>query len=247
MAKKEKQQKGEEGADKVSGSSSSRQRSKSGEGDARPRKAKKRRADEESTKKAAPLAAEEAAPEAADEETPEGESTSDEDTALVATDGGADEEGSDEDATDDEEDQVAAQLGIEKYVLAGFFASAILVAFLTGRIVHLVWAQLSNRDWFSQALPSMAAVTDDSKLTYGTIFGALVALLAVIRCYRSPRVRGWTDEVAGELAKVKWPNKKEVTSHTLTVLAASGIAMTYLALLDRLWGFVTNLVYGTGT
>jgi preprotein translocase subunit SecE len=75
----------------------------------------------------------------------------------------------------------------------------------------------------------------------------VVALIAVIRSYRSPRVRAWTDEVAGELAKVKWPNKKEVTSSTLTVLAASAIATTYLALLDRLWGFVTNLVYGTGT
>jgi preprotein translocase subunit SecE len=46
-----------------------------------------------------------------------------------------------------------------------------------------------------------------------------------------------------ELAKVTWPNKKEVTSGTVVVVVASIIATIYLTLLDRFWGFVTDLVY----
>ncbi|NJD18304.1 MAG: preprotein translocase subunit SecE [Gemmatimonadetes bacterium] len=49
---------------------------------------------------------------------------------------------------------------------------------------------------------------------------------------------------AVELAKVTWPTKKEVTRNTAIVIVASLVATFYLALLDRFWGFVTNLVYG---
>ena len=55
------------------------------------------------------------------------------------------------------------------------------------------------------------------------------------------------EEVAAELVKVKWPTRKEVYSSTIVVLATSAIAVTYLFLLDRFWGFVTNLIYGSGT
>ena len=51
------------------------------------------------------------------------------------------------------------------------------------------------------------------------------------------------NEAAVELAKVTWPNKKEVTNATVVVVIASLIAVVYLALLDRFWGFVTDLVY----
>jgi preprotein translocase subunit SecE len=46
---------------------------------------------------------------------------------------------------------------------------------------------------------------------------------------------------------VKWPTKKEVYNSTVIVIAASAIATVYLALLDRLWGFITNLIYGDGS
>ena len=45
--------------------------------------------------------------------------------------------------------------------------------------------------------------------------------------------------------KVTWPSKKEVTNSTMVVIAASTFATVFLALLDRFWGFVTNLVYGS--
>lgn len=178
--------------------------------------------------------------------------------APAATDGGDEEDEADDaqaalDAAAAGEDlastevQSAAQLGVERYVLAAFFASAMLGAYVLGKFFHGVWAYASNKDWFSQTLPRIAAVTDDDKTTYSFIVGGIAAVLLVLRTYRKPEVRSWSDEVASELTKVKWPTKKDVTNATMVVIAASAVATIYLALLDRLWGFITNLVYGDGS
>ncbi len=140
-----------------------------------------------------------------------------------------------------------AQLGTERYVLAGFFAAGMIAAYIFGKFIHGVWAYLSNKDWFSQALPSLTAVGDDEKTSISLVIGAIVALITVLRTFRRPDVRTWSDDVAGELAKVKWPDRKEVYNATVVVIAASAIATIYLALLDRLWGFITNLIYGDGS
>ncbi|WP_437288609.1 preprotein translocase subunit SecE [Sorangium sp. So ce406] len=146
-----------------------------------------------------------------------------------------------------EEEAAAAQLGTERYVLAGFFAAGMLLAYLLGKIVHGVWATLSNKDWFSRTLPALSAVGDDDKATYGMVVGGIVALVVVVRSFRNPELRTWSDEVAAELAKVKWPTKKEVTNATFVVIATTTVATLYLALLDRFWAFVTNIVYGDGS
>jgi preprotein translocase subunit SecE len=146
-----------------------------------------------------------------------------------------------------EEDQAAGQLGSERYVLAGFFAAGMLGAFVLGRAIQAIWAGASNKDWFSTTVPRLAAVADDEKSTISLLIGAVIALVVVIRTYRKPEVRTWTDEVASELAKVKWPTRKEVWNSTVIVIAASTVATVYLALLDRLWAFITNIVYGDGS
>ncbi len=152
-----------------------------------------------------------------------------------------------EEMDEGEEEVAATSLGSQRYVMAGFFAAAMIGAFVFGKLVHGVWSSVSNKDWFSRALPALAAVPDEDKTTYGMVLGAAVALIAVLRTYRKPNVRAWTDDVAAELAKVKWPSKKDVSTSTIVVIAASTVATLYLALLDRLWAFVTNLVYGSGT
>ncbi|XXY45425.1 preprotein translocase subunit SecE [Sorangium sp. So ce269] len=150
--------------------------------------------------------------------------------------------------SEEEEGEVAAtQLGTERYVLAGFFASGMLLAYLLGKVVHAIWATLSNKDWFSRTLPTLAAVGDDDKATYGMVVGGIVALVVVLRMFRNAELRTWSDEVAAELAKVKWPTKKEVTNSTFVVIATTTVATLYLALLDRFWAFVTNIVYGDGS
>jgi preprotein translocase subunit SecE len=79
------------------------------------------------------------------------------------------------------------------------------------------------------------------------VIGGIIALMFVLRTYRNPEIRTWSDEVAAELAKVKWPTKKDVTNSTLIVITATAFATVYLALLDRFWAFVTNIVYGDGS
>ncbi len=154
------------------------------------------------------------------------------------------EEGDDELA---EGELAAAQLGTERYVLAGFFASGMLGAYVFGRFIQALWTAASNKDWFSQAVPRLAAIADDDKGTYSLVIAGVVALVTVIRTYRRPDVRSWTDEVASELSKVKWPTRKEVSNSTIIVIAASAAATVYLALLDRFWAFLTSLVYGDGS
>jgi preprotein translocase subunit SecE len=163
-----------------------------------------------------------------------------------AEDAGTDEAISEEDAEDAEEEAAANQLGAQRYVTAGFFAAGLLGAFILGKTIHALWANLAGRDWFASALPSLAAFEDGTRSSFGMLIGVVVAALLVIRLYRRADVREWTDDVAGELAKVKWPTRKDVYNSTVVVIAASAIFTTYLALLDRLWAFVTNLVYGTG-
>lgn len=197
-------------------------------------------------------------PEVAEEDpdAPEGSSSADDrdELALAAGEGGesdalvaAGRADLEEAVQEGEEEVAAAQLGTERYVMAGFFASGMLAAYVLGKFIHGVWATISNQDWFSQALPRLAAVADDDKATYSLVLGGIVTLILVVRTYRKPEVRTWSDDVAGELAKVKWPTKKEVSNSTFVVIAASAIATIYLALLDRLWGFITNLVYGDGS
>jgi preprotein translocase subunit SecE len=148
---------------------------------------------------------------------------------------------------EDEEQQAAAQLGSDRYVLAGFFAAGMTGAYILGRAVEGLWINFANKDWFSQSLPRLAAVSDSDKGMYSIMFGGLVALVIVLRTYRKPDVREWADEVAAELQKVVWPSRKEVTSSTFIVIIASTVATLYLTLLDRLWAFVTNIVYGDGS
>ena len=147
----------------------------------------------------------------------------------------------------DDDDEAPAQLGVERYVLAAFFATGLVGAYIVGRMIHGIWANLANRDFFSQNVPTLAAVQDDTKTTIGLVLGGIISLVVIIYLYRREDIRIWADKVADELNKVKWPTKKDVTNSTLVVIAASTVATLYLALLDRLWAFVTNLVYGTGS
>ena len=96
-----------------------------------------------------------------------------------------------------------------------------------------------------QHAPFISRIAEDDRPTFTTLVGGAVGIFATVYAYRRPDVRTWTNEVASELAKVSWPSKKEVTNSTMVVIAASTFATVFLALLDRFWGFVTNLVYGS--
>jgi preprotein translocase subunit SecE len=141
--------------------------------------------------------------------------------------------------------ELPTQLGATRYVLAGFFATGIAVTFLVAKILVGTWNRLADNGWVARHAPFVSSIAEDDRATYTTLIGAVVGVTATIYAYRRPDVRAWTSEVAAELAKVSWPSKKEVTNSTIVVIAAGAFATVFLALLDRFWGFVTNLVYGT--
>jgi preprotein translocase subunit SecE len=143
------------------------------------------------------------------------------------------------------EPELPTQLGATRYVLAGFFATGIAITFLVAKILAGSWNRLADNSWVARQAPFVSSIAEDDRGTFTTLIGAAVGVSATIYAYRRPDVRTWTSEVAAELAKVSWPSKKEVTNSTIVVIAAGAFATVFLALLDRFWGFVTNLVYGT--
>jgi preprotein translocase subunit SecE len=142
------------------------------------------------------------------------------------------------------EGNVASSLGAARYVMAGFFAAAIAVAYVIGRAITTGWNKIAESQWGIDKTPWLSRVTEDHRDTWGHLLGGLVAIAALVYVYRRQDIRTWVNEAAGEMAKVTWPSKKEVTNGTIVVVVASLVATIYLALLDRFWGFVTNLVYG---
>ena len=137
-----------------------------------------------------------------------------------------------------------AQLGTSKYVHAAFFGAAILAAYVCAKILQSVWNNLAEWPLAIRYVPQLVGYPEDERETLTMILGAIVGLLLVLRFYRRPNIKNWANDVASELARVTWPTKDQVTNGTIVVVVASIVAAIYVAILDRFWGFLTNLVYG---
>jgi preprotein translocase subunit SecE len=159
---------------------------------------------------------------------------------AVERDGSASEE-----AVATAEETTPAQLGATKYVHAAFLAAAVLVAFLSGKILTAIWNSLGEWPAATEIAPWLHRFSEDERNSMMMIVGAVIGLLVIIQTYRKQGIRTWADEVALELSRVTWPNKDTVTNGTLVVIIASAVATVYITLLDRFWGFITNLVYST--
>jgi preprotein translocase subunit SecE len=125
------------------------------------------------------------------------------------------------------------QLGYVRFVYAAYMAGAMLVAFLTARIGHLVWYRLG------QWKPELGEPTDEYVYVASGIVGVLVAL----HYWRKPSARQYANEVAEELSKVTWPSRKEVTGSTTVVLFYTLFATVFFALMDQFWKYVTDKIY----
>jgi preprotein translocase subunit SecE len=180
-----------------------------------------------------------------DEKTSEGSTETGETPAPGETDIVRAEEALPEAPPEPGEPALPTQLGAVRYVLAGFFAAGIAVTFIVTKMLLGGWNRLADNHWVAQKAPFISSIAEDDRAAYTTLIGAAIGVSATVYAYRRPDVRTWTSEVAAELAKVSWPSKKEVTNSTIVVIAAGTFATVFLALLDRFWGFVTNLVYGS--
>jgi preprotein translocase subunit SecE len=161
--------------------------------------------------------------------------------ALIAPKDGVvaivhDGEDSEEEAEEDEGALAPAQLGAKRFVYAGYFAAAIGIAFLCSKFVDMGWTRLQL--WKPQVVSEPHAEI---------IMPASAALGAGVAWYywKQQRTRELAEEVASELSKVTWPSKDEVMSSTAVVIVTTIFSTVFFALMDRFWGFLTNIVYGT--
>jgi preprotein translocase subunit SecE len=95
-----------------------------------------------------------------------------------------------------------------------------------------------------RSVPQLVSYTEEQRDNIGLVGGALIGTLAVVQSYRKERIRTWAGEVAAELSKVTWPTREAVLNGTVVVVVASTLGTIYIAVLDKIWGFLTTLVYG---
>jgi preprotein translocase subunit SecE len=129
-----------------------------------------------------------------------------------------------------------AQLGAKRFVYAAYFGGAIIIAFLFSKFASLGWYRLD------QWKPTMGLGEPKEELIM--VVGAALGGALAVFYWRKEDARKYVEEVADELGKVTWPSKKEVTNSTGVVVVTTLVATVFFALMDRFWGFVTNLVYG---
>jgi preprotein translocase subunit SecE len=134
----------------------------------------------------------------------------------------------------DDDLNVPTQLGTQRFVYAAYFAGGIAVAFLLSKLVSMVWTRLSLYK------PQFGEPHEEIVMPIAALIGTAVA----VYYYRDQKTRTLVDEVASELSKVTWPTRQEVINSTFVVIVTTLVATTFFALMDRFWGFVTNLVYG---
>jgi preprotein translocase subunit SecE len=127
-----------------------------------------------------------------------------------------------------------AQLGAKRFVYAAYFGGAIAIAFLMSKILGFAWFKLQG--W----KPWVGEPHDEVIMPVSALIGALAA---VYYWYRT-RARQLAEEVAAEMSKVTWPSRTEVTNGTFVVIVTTVVSTVFFALMDRFWGFLTNLVYG---
>lgn len=147
-------------------------------------------------------------------------------------------------AGDDDGEEGASTLGSERYVHAAFFVAGILAAYIASKSLVLAWNSLAAWPAAVRAVPQLVSFSEEQRDSYALIAGAGVGTLTVVQAYRKEHVRTWANEVAAELSKVTWPTREAVLNGTLVVVVASALATVYVTILDRIWSFLTTLVYG---
>jgi preprotein translocase subunit SecE len=127
-----------------------------------------------------------------------------------------------------------SQLGTRRFVYAAYFAAAIGIAFLASKLIDFGWLK-------AQAYkPAIGEPRDELVMPVSALLGGGTA----VYYWTHTRARELADEVATEMSKVTWPTRTEVTNGTVVVIVTTVLSTVFFALMDKFWGFVTNLVYG---
>jgi preprotein translocase subunit SecE len=126
------------------------------------------------------------------------------------------------------------QLGARRFVFAGYFAAGIGIAFISSKALDFAWLKLQGYK------PAVGDPRDEIVMPLSALIGAGVAVYYWFRT----RARQLAEEVAAEMSKVTWPSRTEVTNGTVVVIVTTLVSTVFFALMDKFWGFITNLVYG---
>jgi preprotein translocase subunit SecE len=162
----------------------------------------------------------------ADSSDEEEEESPREETRRASDDRASDDRASDGRASEDEDAGGMKTLGLQRWVQFAFVGIAIVTFFVVDKLITLVW------DYFAEPMPLVASAV-----------GAVVGMLTGFGLYRYPKVKTLADEVAGELAKVTWPSRKETWYSSVVVIVTSIIAAIYVGLFDAAWSAVTDFIY----
>ena len=181
---------------------------------------------------------------ATDAESDDGEVSSSEALATASEETAPEGEALDAEVIDADGQSVAVTFGSERYVHAAFFAAGILAAYIASKTLVLIWNSLSGWSAAVRAVPQLVSYSEEQRDSFALVAGAIIGTLLIIQAYRKETVRIWANEVAAELSKVTWPTREAVVNGTLVVVVASALATVYVTILDKLWSFLTTLVYG---
>ncbi|QQR91666.1 MAG: preprotein translocase subunit SecE [Myxococcales bacterium] len=117
-------------------------------------------------------------------------------------------------------------MGLERYVQFAFLVFAIGMFWFVDNFVNTVWAYFAE---------------PDQKLISG--IAAVVGMVGAFLLYRNQKVKGLSDDVAQELARVTWPTRKETRYASLVVVITSIVAAVLLGLMDAAWSALTDFIY----
>ncbi len=142
-------------------------------------------------------------------------------------------------STDDHDDDdrgafTPQQLGTQRFVYAAYFAAAIGIAFVMSKTLDYAWFRLQTYK------PAIGEPREEVVMPVSALIGGGTAVYYWFRT----RARELAEEVATEMSKVTWPSRTEVTNGTVVVIITTIVSTVFFALMDRFWGFVSNLVYG---
>lgn len=144
----------------------------------------------------------------------------------------------DDDGGEPDEDGHASspiQFGYQRFVYGAYMAGAMFVAFLVAKIGHASWLRLE------QWRPTFGDPRDE--IVYP--LAGLVGVFSALYFWRKPSSREFANEVAEELSKVTWPNKKEVWNSTTVVIVTTLAATLFFALMDQFWKYVTDRIFSS--
>jgi len=115
-----------------------------------------------------------------------------------------------------------------------FYATMLVIAVVTAnKLVAEIWDRVD-------VLKDISIVGNTITLT--TLLGVALGVGVIVWAYRREDYRTHVSEVVIELHKVTWPTMDETKRSTLVVIIFTIIVSLYLAGIDRIFSYLTDLL-----